>query len=196
MSREHAMKFCHQCGGNISHNIPANDNRPRHICDDCGMIHYQNPNIVTGTIPVWEDKILLCKRAIEPRYGLWTLPAGFMENGETTWQGAMRETLEEANARVAIDDIYATVNLPHINQVYMLFRARLLDLDFSAGEESLDVRLFSEAEIPWDSLAFPTVKETLKLFFDSRRDGQYPPRMLDIERVDPAAPDIKVTLIR
>ncbi len=197
MSREIPMKFCSLCGGNISVAVPLTDNRPRHICDECGNIHYQNPNIVTGAIITWEDKVLLCKRAIEPRYGYWTVPAGFMENGETTWQGAMRETLEEANANIEIDDLYATVNLPHINQVYMLFRARLKDLDFAAGEESLEVELFDEADIPWDQLAFPMVSETLKLFFENRRENHYPPRMLDIVRVDDPPPRrLEVTLIR
>jgi len=176
------MKFCSLCGGSVSHNVPENDNRLRHICDDCGTIHYQNPKIVTGSIPIWEDKVLLCKRAIEPRRGFWTLPAGFMENGESTWQGAIRETREEANANIRIQDLYTTINLPHINQVYMLFRAELLDLDFGPGEESLEVELFSESDIPWNQLAFPTVYETLKLYFENRRQGSFPPRMLDIVR--------------
>lgn len=197
MSREIPMKFCSLCGGNITHRTTGSDNRPRHICDDCGKIHYQNPNIVTGAIITWQEKVLLCRRAIEPRYGFWTVPAGFMENGETTWQGAMRETWEEARANIEIDDLYATVNLPHINQVYMLFRARLLDLDFAPGEESLEVELFDEADIPWDELAFPMVSETLKLFFENRRENNYPVRMLDIVRIEEPEPRrLDITLIR
>ena len=175
--------------------VPSGDNRERHVCTSCGEIHYQNPKIVTGCIPVWGDKVLLCKRAIEPRYGLWTVPAGFMENGESTHAGAMRETLEEANARVAIDELYMTVNLPLINQVYMLFRAQLLDLDFSAGEESLDVRLFSEDEIPWEELAFPTVEISLKHFFADRARGEFTPGMVDIVREADAPKGYRVTEI-
>ncbi len=126
--------------------------------------------------------MLLCKRAIEPRYGLWTLPAGFMENGETTQQGAARETLEEACARVRVQDLYSLFNLPHINQVYMLFRSRLLDLDFGPGTESLEVKLFGERDIPWDELAFPVVRETLRLYFQDRPGGAYPLRSGDILR--------------
>ena len=129
--------------------------------------------MVVGCLPEWQNRILLCRRAIEPRRGLWTLPAGFMENGETTAQGAQRETLEEANARVEIGDLYALFNLPHINQVYLMFRGRLLDLDFSPGTESLEVRLFSEEEIPWGQMAFRTVGETLKHFFNDRRTGHF-----------------------
>jgi ADP-ribose pyrophosphatase YjhB (NUDIX family) len=197
LSREIPMKFCSLCGGNITHRLTESDNRPRHICDECGMIHYQNPNVVTGAIITWQDKVLLCRRAIEPRYGFWTVPAGFMENGETTWQGAMRETREEACANIEIDDLYATVNLPHINQVYMLFRARLLDLDFAPGEEILEVKLFDESAIPWDDLAFPVVSETLKLFFDNRRENNFPVRMLDIVRIEEAQTRrLEITLIR
>jgi len=176
------MKYCSCCGEPIRVGVPKGDNRPRHICDACDTVHYHNPKIVTGCIPVWEDKILLCRRAIEPRYGLWTVPAGFMENGETTYQGAIRETLEEANARVAVEDLYMTVNLPHIDQVYMLFRARLLDLDFSPGEESLAVDLFTREQVPWNQLAFPTVALTLKQYFADRDKGAFPARMADIVR--------------
>lgn len=168
------MNYCSHCGAQLSVLIPQGDNRPRHCCARCGTVHYQNPKIVVGCIPEWEDKVLLCRRAIQPRYGLWTLPAGFMEQGETTRAGAARETLEEANARVAVGPLYSLFNLPHIDQVYMLFRGALLDLDFRPGEESLEVALFGEAEVPWDSLAFPVVKETLRLYFQdraARRDG-------------------------
>jgi len=189
------MKFCMACGSQLELKVPLGDNRERHVCITCGEIHYQNPKIVTGCIPVWEDKVLLCKRAIEPRYGLWTVPAGFMENGESTHAGAMRETLEEANARVEIDELYMTVNLPLINQVYMLFMAQLIDLDFSAGEESLDVRLFSENEIPWGELAFPTVEVSLKRFFADRTCGEFTPGMVDIVRDAEAPKGYRVTEI-
>ena len=124
------MNYCSLCGTRVELRIPEGDTLPRYVCTACGIIHYQNPKIVVGCIPEWEDKILLCLRAIEPRQGLWTLPAGFMENAETLAQGAERETLEEANARVEIGSLYAIYNLPHIDQVHVLFRARLLDLDF------------------------------------------------------------------
>lgn len=162
------MKFCSQCGSPVTTRIPEGDNRERYVCAHCGTIHYQNPKIVAGTIPEWEDRVLLCRRAIAPRYGYWTLPAGFLENGETTNEGAVRETLEEANARIAVTSLYAMFHLPHIDQVYLMFRARLLDLDFAPGAESLEVALFDEAEIPWENLAFPVVAETLKLYFADR----------------------------
>jgi len=176
------MKYCSLCGSELRVGIPAGDNRPRHICDHCSTIHYHNPKVVAGCIAHWEDKVLMCRRAIEPRYGLWTVPAGFMENGETTYQGAVRETLEEANARVEVEELYVTVNLPHIDQVYMLFRGRLLDLDFSPGDESLEVQLMGERDVPWEQMAFPTVTEALKLYFADNAQGGFPVRMLDIVR--------------
>lgn len=137
-------------------------------------MHYENPKLIVGAIPEWEDgRILLCRRAIEPRHGLWTLPAGFMENGETTAEAAARETLEEANARVAIGELYSMHNLPYINQVHLLFRSRLLDLDFSPGVESLEVQLFSEDQIPWEMLAFRPVKYTLQHYFNDRERGKF-----------------------
>jgi ADP-ribose pyrophosphatase YjhB (NUDIX family) len=169
-----APRFCQQCGaGSIEFVVPHGDDRNRHVCGACGHIHYLNPKLVVGTLPVWENKVLLCKRAIEPRYGKWTLPAGFMEEGETIEDGALRETLEEAGARVAIDEVYVTLSLPQISQVYMLFRARLLDLDFKAGTESLEVRLFEEHEIPWDEIAFRTITAALKQFFADRALGTF-----------------------
>ncbi|MGD2119274.1 MAG: NUDIX hydrolase [Chromatiales bacterium] len=174
------MNFCSHCGETVTLLIPAGDNRPRHVCQACGAIHYQNPKIVTGCIPVRDDRVLLCKRAIEPRYGLWTLPAGFMENGESSQQGAAREAAEEANARLRVTQLYTTFNLPHINQVYLFFLSDLLDEDFSAGDESLEVALFEEADIPWDELAFPVVTETLRLFFADRRQGEFRHRVGDI----------------
>ncbi len=176
------MKFCSHCGGGIEHKVPVDDNRPRHVCITCGTIHYQNPNIVAGTIPVFEDRILLCKRAIEPRHGFWTLPAGFMENQETTTEAALRETWEEAEARVQIESLYTVINVPQIDQVHMYFRATMVDGNFGAGPESLEVRLFDEAEIPWSELAFPTVKKTLQLFLEERKQGTFGVHVSDIVR--------------
>lgn len=168
------MNFCNQCGSTVILEIPDGDNRPRHVCHQCNTIHYQNPKVVTGTLPVWQDKILLCKRAIKPRYGMWTLPAGFMENSETLEQAATRETTEEANANIRIEKIYTIFSLPHISQIYVMYRATLLDLDFSAGIESLDVKLFSEDEIPWSQLAFKTIEQTLRYYFEDRKKKSFP----------------------
>ena len=148
------IKFCSACGSTVAQRVPEGDTHERAVCDSCGLIQYVNPKIVVGCLPVYGEHILMCKRAIEPRYGLWTLPAGFMENGESASEGAAREALEEANARVEIEDLYTVYSIPHISQVYMMFRARLLDLDFSPGTESLEVRLVLEDEIPWNELAF------------------------------------------
>ncbi|MGE8502813.1 ADP-ribose pyrophosphatase YjhB (NUDIX family) [Ectopseudomonas oleovorans] len=170
------MKFCSQCGNAVTRMIPAGDNRMRHVCGHCATVHYENPRIVAGCLPVWGDQVLLCRRAIEPRRGYWTLPAGFMENGETTEQAAARETLEEACARVRDLNLYTLFDLPHISQVYMMFRAELVDLDFAVGEESLEVRLFEESQIPWSELAFPTIGRTLECFFADRRQNLFPVR--------------------
>ncbi|MEA3412141.1 MAG: NUDIX hydrolase [Pseudomonadota bacterium] len=178
------MKYCSNCGSEVDVVVPEGDNRPRHVCGDCGTIHYQNPKIVAGCLPEWGDRILLCRRAIEPRYGLWTLPAGFMENGETTLQAATRETGEEANARVALKGLYTMFNLPHINQVYLIFRGALQDLEFGPGEESLDVRLFEEEAIPWEEIAFPVIRETLVLYYRDRRNGDFSLRSGDIVRTN------------
>ena len=167
------MKFCSECGKPVVFRIPEGDNLPRYVCEYCQTIHYQNPKIVTGCIPVWEDKILLCKRAIEPRYGLWTLPAGFMENEETLEQAAMRECYEEARANVELQGLYAMFSLPHVNQVYVMYRARLLDLDFAPGAESLEVALFHEQDIPWQQLAFRTIPHPLEFFFEDRQSGHF-----------------------
>jgi len=177
------MKFCSSCGSaEIALRIPDGDHLPRYICPACGTIHYQNPNVVVGSLPEWEDKVLLCRRAIEPRQGLWTLPAGFLENGETIVAGAIRETLEEASARVEVGDLYTVISLPYINQIYVMFRARLLDLDFAPGPESLEVRLFGEDEIPWEQLAFRTITRTLRNYFLDRKLGTFPVRVSALER--------------
>ncbi|GAB3548904.1 NUDIX hydrolase [Noviherbaspirillum agri] len=163
------MKFCSECAHPVSLLVPPDDNRPRYVCEQCGTVHYQNPKMVIGSIPVWERNgetlVLLCRRAIEPRYGYWTLPAGFMENDETTSEAALRETHEEAGARIELHEIFSLLNVPHVHQVHVFYRATLLDLDYQAGTESLEVQLFAESEIPWNDIAFPTVNHTLKLFF-------------------------------
>jgi ADP-ribose pyrophosphatase YjhB (NUDIX family) len=175
------MNFCSNCGATLTLIVPPGDNRERHVCNDCETIHYQNPRIVTGCLPVWDDRVLLCLRAINPRRGYWTLPAGFLENGETIAAGAARETAEEANATVSGLELYTIFSLPHISQAYMFFRAQLCDLDFSTGEESLDVRLFREDEIPWDELAFPVITQSLEFFFDDRRSGDFPVRSRELD---------------
>ena len=175
------MKFCCHCGNPVSQRVPAGDNRLRYVCEHCHTIHYQNPRIVAGCLPVWGEQVLLCRRAIEPRRGYWTLPAGFMENGETLEQAAVRETQEEACARVRDLSLYTLFDLPHINQVYLFFRAELVDLDFAVGEESLEVQLFHERDIPWSELAFPTVGRTLECFFADRREHVYPVRNEPLE---------------
>lgn len=167
------MKFCSQCGAPVRRGIPAGDTHERFVCDTCQTIHYQNPKMVVGCIPEWEERILLCRRAIEPRHGFWTLPAGFMELRETTAEAAAREALEEANASIEIGELYTLYNLPHIDQVYLIYRGRLRNLDYAPGEESLEVRLFSEADIPWEQIAFPVVTYTLRNFFADRRQGRY-----------------------
>ena len=166
------MKFCSECAHPVALAIPEGDNRPRYVCPQCHTIHYQNPKLVIGSIPVWEHEgkvqVLLCKRAIEPRHGYWTLPAGFMENEETTEQAAVRETEEEAGADVELGKLFTLLNVAHVHQVHLFYLARLLNLDFAPGEESLEVALFTQDQIPWDDLAFPTVRTTLELFFADR----------------------------
>jgi ADP-ribose pyrophosphatase YjhB (NUDIX family) len=167
------QRFCSQCGSTLSHRIPDDDNRERDVCDNCGAIHYQNPRMVLGTIPVWEDKILLCRRAIEPRLGFWTLPAGFMELGETTVQGAARETREEAGAHFEMGDLFAVLDVPQVDQVHFFYLARLVDLDFAPGIESLEVDLFTQAQIPWQELAFRSISTALTLYFEDRARGAF-----------------------
>jgi ADP-ribose pyrophosphatase YjhB (NUDIX family) len=174
------IRFCNSCGAAVTHRIPEGDSLERAVCDACGMVHYQNPKIVVGCLPIYGDRILICKRAIEPRYGLWTLPAGFMENNETAAEGAAREALEEANAKVAIEDLYTVYSIPNISQVYMMFRAKLLDPDVSPGIESLEVKLVTIDEIPWDQLAFAMVKKTLDSYIEDLSTGIFKPRFGDI----------------
>jgi ADP-ribose pyrophosphatase YjhB (NUDIX family) len=175
------VKFCSTCGAAVTYRVPAGDSLPRAVCDACNTIHYENPRMIVGCVAEWQGKVLLCRRAIEPRYGLWTVPAGFLENGETTAAGAQRETLEEANARVEIDTLFSLYNLPHINQVYMLFRGRLIDGAFGPGAETLETRLVDEREVPWNEIAFVTVRNTLTHYFNDRRSGAFSFHMGTVE---------------
>lgn len=153
--------------------MPPGDSLLRYVCDECGEIHYQNPKLVVGAIPEWEGRVLICKRAIEPRYGYWTLPAGFMENGESTGEAASRETLEEAGARIELGEPFSMLSVAQVNQVHLFYRARLLDLDFKPGEETLEIALVTEGEVPWKDIAFRTVGLTLKHYFADRERGVY-----------------------
>lgn len=166
------MKFCSDCGSAVKFEIPPGDHLPRYICPSCQTIHYQNPRIITGCVPVWEDQILICRRAIEPRHGYWTLPAGFMENGESVQNGAAREAQEEALADVEIGSLLGVINVIHAHQVHMMFRARLRNLDFGIGPESLEVKLIRADDIPWKDLAFQSIRFTLERFLEDRAAGR------------------------
>jgi ADP-ribose pyrophosphatase YjhB (NUDIX family) len=168
-----SIKHCRACGAPARYEVPEGDNRERATCSACGTIHYENPANIVGTVPVWEEKVLLCRRNIEPRYGLWTLPAGFMELGETTAEGAVRETIEEAGANIELQDLFTVMNVVKVGQVHLYYRARLRDTRFEPGPETIEAQLFDEAEIPWEQLAFRTVKETLRHFFEDRRRGRF-----------------------
>jgi ADP-ribose pyrophosphatase YjhB (NUDIX family) len=167
------MKFCSNCGSTLSFAMPPGDHLPRFMCLQCDTIHYQNPKLVTGCIVEWQGKLLLCKRAIEPRLGFWTLPAGFMENGETTEAAAARETAEEALAEAVDLKPFTLVNVPHVDQVHLMFRGVLKDGRHAAGPESLDTRLVDEAEIPWEEIAFPSMRFTLERYLEDRRLGRF-----------------------
>jgi ADP-ribose pyrophosphatase YjhB (NUDIX family) len=175
LSARDPIRFCRACGTAVQHRVPADDNRERAVCPACGTVHYENPLNVVGTVPVWGDQVLLCKRAIEPRYGLWTLPAGFMELGETVAEGALRETVEEAGAKVELQGLLTLMNVVQVGQVHLFYRARMLDPSLDPGPETLEARLFHEHEIPWDEIAFRTVRQTLQHFFACRRDGGHYP---------------------
>jgi ADP-ribose pyrophosphatase YjhB (NUDIX family) len=178
----HPLKHCKNCGSAVAYRLPDDgDTRERAICPACHTVHYENPLNVVGTLPVWEDKVLLCKRNIEPRYGKWTLPAGFMELGETVAQGAARETDEEAGAQIELLGLYTLMNVVRVGQVHFFYRAKLLSTTFHPGHETIEARLFSENEVPWDDIAFRTVRETLQCFFEDRQRGTYPLHQVDIQ---------------
>ena len=168
------IKHCRQCGAAVAYVVPADDNRERAVCSACKTIHYENPLNVVGTVPVWGEQVLLCKRAIEPRYGFWTLPAGFMELGETLADGAIRETVEEAGAKIELQDLFTVMNVVRVGQVHLFYRARMIDATLDPGPETLEARLFHEHEIHWTEFAFRTVRETLQHFFACRRNASYP----------------------
>lgn len=175
-----SYKFCKLCGAPVQYRVPHDDNRERAVCERCGTVHYENPLNVVGTLPVWEDRVLLCRRNIEPRYGLWTLPAGFLELGETTAEGALRETDEEAGARIELQGLYTVLNVVRAGQVHLFYRARLLDTVFNPGPETIEAQLFAEHELPWDELAFRTVRTTLERYFEDRKSGQFAVHCADI----------------
>ena len=175
------INHCRQCGSAVENRIPDDgDTKLRAVCPSCHTIHYINPLNVVGTIPLWGDKVLLCKRNIEPRKGKWTLPAGFMELGETTAEGAARETVEEAGAQFEMQSLFSLINVARVGQVHLFYRATLLSPEFAPGTETQEALLFDEADIPWDEIAFRTVKETLEHFFADRRAGQFGFHVLDI----------------
>ena len=175
-----SIRHCKACGAPAEYRVPADDNRERATCTGCGTVHYENPLNVVGTVPAWDDQVLLCRRNIEPRHGYWTLPAGFMELGETAAEGALRETVEEAGAHVEMGPLFTFLNVVRVGQVHLYFRARLLDTAFAPGPETIEAQLFREDEIPWDELAFRTVRETLKRYFDDWRRGQFELHSADI----------------
>ncbi|PID40153.1 MAG: NUDIX hydrolase [Proteobacteria bacterium] len=175
------MNFCSQCGQRVQLTVPHDDDRPRHVCPACSTVHYQNPRVVVGCIPLWENRILMCRRDIEPRRGYWTLPAGFLENGETTAEGARRETTEETGAQVVGLEPYLMVDIPDIHQIYMMFRARLAAPTFHPTRESSEVCLMAESDIPWEEIAFKVVHKTLRHFFQDRPSGRFHFRM---DRID------------
>lgn len=175
------IAHCRACGSAVQYRLPDDgDTRQRAICTQCHTVHYENPLNVVGTIPVWQDKVLLCKRNIEPRFGLWTLPAGFMELNETTSAGALRETSEEAGAQIELQGLFSLLNVVHVGQVHFFYRAQLLSDQFNPGHETQEARLFAEHEIPWSELAFRTVHETLERYFADRRNGHYGLHCIDL----------------
>jgi ADP-ribose pyrophosphatase YjhB (NUDIX family) len=167
------IKHCRVCGTAVNYRVPADDNRERAVCPACGEIHYENPINVVGTVPVWGDQVLLCRRNIEPRHGYWTLPAGFLELAESTAEGALRETVEEAGARVEMQGLFTVLNVVRAGQVHLYYLARMLDTSLAPGPETIEARLFAEHEVPWEQLAFRTVQQTLELYFADRRSGHF-----------------------
>lgn len=174
------IRHCRSCGSTVTYQVPVDDSRERAVCGTCAHIDYENPLNVVGTVPVWEDSVLLCRRNIEPRHGFWTLPAGFMELGESTEAGAVRETDEEAGARIVVQGLFTVLNVVHVGQVHFFYRAMLQDTQFAPGPETIEARLFQEHEVPWDDLAFRTVRLTLERYFADRRAGSFGIHCVDI----------------
>ena len=181
MTYRSPIQHCRACGSAVVYRLPDDgDTRQRAVCPSCHTIHYENPLNVVGTVPHLGDRVLLCKRNIEPRWGKWTLPAGFMELDETTAEGAARETDEEAGAQIEMQGLFSILNVARVGQVHLFYRAQLLSEQFNPGHETIEARLFTEAEIPWDEIAFKTVRETLERYFDDRRKGHYAVHQVDI----------------
>ncbi|SDU53361.1 NUDIX hydrolase [Desulfobacula phenolica] len=174
------IKFCTACGSPTELKIPVDDDHARSVCTNCGLVHYNNPKVVVGCIPEFNGQVLLCKRNIEPRKGKWTLPAGYLENGESVQDGALRETLEETRAKVSIIDAYRLFNIVFVDQIYFMFRANLMSDEFGPTNESIDVRLFDENDIPWDDIAFEVIKQTLEHYFQDRKKGNFPFKIFDL----------------
>ncbi len=166
------MNYCSHCASKVELRIPPGDHLPRYVCDACGIIHYENPKLVVGCVPEHEGRILICRRAIEPRLGYWTIPAGFMENGETLQQAAARESQEEALADVEIGSLLTVVHVIHAHQVHVFFRARMRQPTFGAGPESLEVKLVHPDELPWEDIAFPSTTFTLQRWLEDRAAGR------------------------
>ena len=175
-----SIQHCRACGAPAPYRTPPDDNRERAVCTACGTIHYENPVNVVGTLPLWDGKVLLCRRNIEPRRGLWTLPAGFMELGETTEQGALRETVEEAGAHIELEGLFSMINVVRVGQIHLFYRARMLDTHLDPGPETIEAQLFAEAEVPWSELAFRTTQRTLEHYFADRAAGAFRAHFDDI----------------
>ena len=173
MLLQRRIKHCRVCGAEVAWRVPPGDNRERAVCPACGEVHYENPLNVVGTVPVWNDQVLLCRRNIEPRYGLWTLPAGFLELGESVEAGALRETVEESGARVELGALFTMLDVVRVGQVHLFYLARMLDTTLAPGPETIEARLFSEDRVPWEQLAFRTVRQTLEYFFADRATGKF-----------------------
>lgn len=176
------MKYCSECGATVQLRVPKDDDRPRFVCNGCGRIHYENPKMVVGSIPEWEDRILMCRRDIEPRKGFWTLPAGYLENGESALEGARRETLEESGTVVTALEPYMLIDIVYIHQVYLMFRGKMQKPEFRPTQESAEVVLMREDQIPWDRIAFRAIEMTLRHYFEDRKNGIFPFHMCPIEK--------------
>lgn len=174
------VKYCAECGQPVVLQVPAGDHLPRYVCPACGAVHYRNPKVIAGCIPEWDGRVLMCRRAIEPRLGLWTFPAGFLELGETSREGAAREAREEARIEVEVEDLFVVIGVPYVSQVYLIHRARMLSPSFGPTAESSEVVLMEENEIPWDAIAFPTIYHSLKFFFADRAAGRRSFHTLDL----------------
>ena len=180
MFEPRSIRHCKACGAPTQYVVPADDSRERAVCGACGTVHYENPLVVVGTVPIWDDRVLLCRRNIQPRYGLWTLPAGFLEIGETAEAGALRETDEEAGARLQLEGLFSVLNVVRVAQLHLFYRARLLDCDFAPGPETIEARLFTQDEVPWQQIAFRTVGATLQHWFADRERGRFELHCADI----------------